>query len=714
MQSKAKTFLAVAAMALGVSFVLIWAYLGNHHFFFIDDRQSQYFPYALAMQRELLHGRFPFQILSTFFGGALWLDWQYGIFNPLELAKLFLVDPHALDLSGLNLAIVSNTMLSICAYFLARAYSLSRGYSAVFGLAVGLNFYILSWNSGNWQPGVSGASYFCLIWGLLKLSVDSKRISPGLIAAGAGAIYLLLSSGWPNAYVAIAMVSLVFLMESISSRNRSASINIGLIFLFGFLFSLPVTMPVLLSFPYTGRDNGFWNDHYQVPFFGGLLNFSNPFWLPFHLAFVRLETLSGPYYYLSWFVMPLAIMIDWKKITFTKEVKSIAAISLLLLLLALGPEQLGPLRWPIRFVPFLQISVLLMFLLVMDSAQFVTHDRRKVWVGGFWLLSSWMAVVENPDSVKQILLVLPVAAFSYAAFWMMNRSKRSIAIFLFSTTLFISFCLVATYPVNNVFPDYGKNSGNNNLDTSIDRPFTGYALTLGPALINLPKGDERTFLQGAMHLYYNIDSVNGYSSIGHRVIQNKLCLGMKFEIFCTRGVEYLLDSGTDSGMKRLNLLKVNHISARKGFWSEMMSKYLVGWKKSETDEAVLFDRDVNFRFPGTIAWATKDIKIKMSEMPTGTSEKFLLTNDGGDGTIEFTRLFYPGYQLTLNDVPLEIQEMDDFFVGAKIPKGATGLAELSFTPPHFYFFLAIALVAFAALLVWNLYCYAIKPLSKHH
>src|SRR5262249_40296899 len=150
--------------------------------------------------------------------------------------------------------------------------------------------------------------------------------------------------------------------------------------------TLPVTMPVILSYGYTGRDTGFWNEHYQVPFFGSLLNFSNPFLLPHFLAFTRLDTVTGPYFYLAWFVMPLAIMIDWKKIAFKKEFYSMGLFAFLFFLFALGPKQMGPLRWRVRFVLFFLVVFLLMFLLTIEPALFVTADRRKLWVGGFWLL----------------------------------------------------------------------------------------------------------------------------------------------------------------------------------------------------------------------------------------------------------------------------------------------------------------------------------------
>jgi len=85
---------------LGVASGLLVLFAMNHRFFFCDDREVQYFPYGLAIREALLKGEFPFLTTRTFYGGALWLDWQYGIYNPLSLLMNFLIMRQHLELSG--------------------------------------------------------------------------------------------------------------------------------------------------------------------------------------------------------------------------------------------------------------------------------------------------------------------------------------------------------------------------------------------------------------------------------------------------------------------------------------------------------------------------------------------------------------------------------------------------------------------------------------
>lgn len=673
---------------LGTWATLLFAFAINSYFFFIDDRVAQYFAYGLAIKRSLTDGIFPFLTSRTIYGGALWLDWQYGIFNPVALGLTFLIMPGHLGLSGLLHALAVSSLLVCGTYYVGRSYGLRPPYAALLGLLMGINPYVLYVASADWEPAALSLSFFMFAWASLKNLLDSSEyLSLQTLKTGTF-IYLMFTSGWPHTDAAFLILVFVLLIDGYRIGKPR---TLRLFFLGGLAVALcaPALVPVFAAFAWTDRFAIITRPDYTLtPAPWDILNLSNPSWWPHMRLWVPRDTDPVPLFFLGWFTLPLLAFIRWEKWKWSDYIPLLALLSIFAILAA-GVPAIQYLRYPVRWLPQVHAFFLICLFLAMQNndlfkfgwgrLRFALALAAALAMAAYWQHPIW-------EGRELLFLAPPLFTAAFAHPW----SRRHCALFLGITSVIAAIATVYTYPsLENTINHWRKAT------ETIIRPQqtrNGYTLFSGwprvyagmpPARTNL--SEEAEFPSAAIGIYYNNRTLNGYSSIGHKRAAKVFGCVQGYGPICTViPVAALMRHEPETNESYLNLLKIDTVVTDKiDLRRETEAALGDAWLEKDRATTVVFTRRQNHVLPGTVSWTSPSLHITGGENREN-EESLEFVNSGGPGLIAFARLYYPGFYAYLGNEELQVRPIDNLLVGVEVPAGAKGTLTLLFRPPYWF------------------------------
>lgn len=682
-------FLPLAVALFGVVAALTCVYCINPRFFFIDDRQAQYFPYGLIIKDMLLHGAFPIVTTRSFFGGALWLDPQNAIFNPFSLLMTLLIDPHHLELSGLLYAIAANLLLAGGGYALGRAYRLDAPLAALLGFATATNLYTLYFHAADWHPGAVSFGWALFAWAAMKRLLETKEKIAAQILISAVLIFMTVSSGWPHQDVALAVIMGVLFVESFRSApaGRLRLIWTGAL---GAVFCLPLILPVLAALPWTARESGIINNGLFAPTFGDVLNFSNPAWRPTVTLFRPDQSIPFPFFFMTWYALPLAAFINLRAVK--QWPLAPFCMTGLFLLLACCTGQIGPLRFPMRWLPDIHLCLLLSLFAILAQSDAVVSARRIFAALMMLALTTELSFLDNhAEAMNALRLVLLTAVLILLLPEALSR-KQWLALYLGLTSLALMLLMVSAFPV--IFDDLGKdNDTPAALTAARDRPIE-YTLYSGSTHVLKGQDGKEEYLPAATATYYGVNTINGYSSLAHKDWGQIFHCGGYETARCAFPVPPLLRRAPETGTSYLDLLKVDEIVAEKGPFAEAAGKSLPqGWRRHLDAHIIRFTRAAS-NLPGTMSWHSPSISVSGD----GADETASIRNESDKpALVVFAREYYPGFSAFLDKEELKARPVNGLFLGVDVPARAAGQLRLSFQPP---FLVQSWLAALAGFLFW--------------
>lgn len=194
-----------------------------HPFFFRDDQQAHFLPGFDEIGRAWRAGEVPFVSRYSWCAGGLLGEYQYGLFNPI--VQLAVVASSFIP----ELAVRDAVLVAFFAWIMAwGALRLARDHKldANFGLALAAIFCFnrfamdVGWRS--WLPMAIGATWIPWVWH----ACAERRLSvPKLV----GALFLVLTAGWPFAIIATATLGLFYFLLALSRRQwrRASMLAVG-------------------------------------------------------------------------------------------------------------------------------------------------------------------------------------------------------------------------------------------------------------------------------------------------------------------------------------------------------------------------------------------------------------------------------------------------------------------------------------------------------
>lgn len=708
--------------ATGGIFVGIFPLFITMRAYFRDDMQAQYLPIMVAIGRSIIHGHWPVLTLQMQNGGALLAEHQYGLLNPVSLcAYAVLALINNLEIGSAFLAILHLTILCLGTYNLARACGASREDSLTCAATFCGSNFLYYWYASSWLPGLISTAWF--VWAAAFLwKADG---SPKRWLLGVGFVYLTVTSGWPHTDLALGVFCCFRALACMRSHDIRAAVAVMATFAAGCLLAAPALAPLLGMGQISTREIGLANNNNLGVNLYDVLAVSSPFHFGYSMVWGREEVLWSPAFFSGWYVLPLLPFVNWRQLQRPSITMTVlAGLALLFLIATQGPELLGSLRLPFRFIPLFHLFALLLFALLSTQAGFT--------VQGAWRREASIAIIAfgllAAVQVQPALWFLPAigASISGVLVWLIARTLALSSAKLRSLTLVTGSLLVfgltrIFFPVNLNFPDWGVRAQIGRMAPLEDVP-SSYSFYLGPIEIfdSAPPGYPPL---GSIPLLTGQATMTGYSPISHVGMDKSLCVETHGAA-CPIGGKRLL-AATKEGVPLVDLLRIDRIVTYKGDALKPKFKPLVrrsDWllvQDNGLDAATQQQLDLDWRMvsedrltraytrrrpidwaPGSLAWQSAGVQAVSLPGSRATEESVMVSRRNGSGDrIIFSRIAWPGYYAEFAGRPAQVTTRDYFLLAVDLPDGhETGKLTLRYRPPLFMPSLVACLLGFLILI----------------
>jgi hypothetical protein len=676
--------------------------LQNPSAYYLDDMQVQYMPTFYSIGNTLREsGTIPFLTTHSWYGGNLIGEFQYALFNPIALA-LFAVLPsfHTLSGGAAFLAVVFQAILSSGSLLLARNLGISRSLSFVAAVAIATNNFVFYWYASSWFPGL--VSMACMVWSMAFLLRASTSAASFL---GAGlATACTATAGWPHSLLTLGVFTAnLVVLRALQGDSKGAHAP-GLAAALGTMAAVVAIVPVFAMSPVATRVSGIYNNGFLTPDLGDILSFVNPLHRGRMLGYQGYKVDVTPFFYAAWFVLPLLCALDWQRVDWRSEpLRVVLAFSVANLALAHGPTQLGPLRYPFRFLPGFQIGVVLTCLVLSAQAGLVHPTIRRTGATAAALcvvaFQSWQT---QPDFQSLWVLGALAVACAVVPFVPAGTSR---ALVLVSASIAVTFLVRVVVPSNASIVDWAFQRTPTGVGSLTTIPRSYELDVSGPGQRHVADRFD-DFLFGQMGLALGRATVNGYSPIGHRALAERFCLQLHGWT-CPDGGERALRTEPETGAPYLDLMRVERLIVERGPQLRELERVIASpWRRTDSRRfAVVYGRELpNAALPGSLAWPATGVRAEALGVATAEREALRIAQrDRAHRTLTFARTWWPGYRATFNGQSVPVRALDGLLVAVDLPEDAsTGELVLSYRPPAFAASVAVSLLALFALMATTL------------
>ncbi len=334
-----------------------------------------------------------------------------------------------------DLVLAYETAMVAALYALCRAYGLRKESAAVLALSISITPFMFYFQIGGRGPLFGALPLVFGAWALLRCLMATK--TPSLMALPAAfLVFLTLSWGRAQEGAALLIIAAACAGEVFAKDRRRAG-WIAASVLLGIAAYAPVAGDL------AGWNGGLFNSGRLVPTLGQVLNLSNPVWMPHVLSGTGEFLPAAPIFFAAWFAQPLLFFIDWRRLEW-KGTAGIAGLAGIFLFLAVGPERLGPLSFPLLWVPYVQAALLVLLFTLAEQGNLVVSRARLGWAFAAFAVTSYCAVMEYPEPALHAAPLLLLPAVFIAALPKFLRTA-SLPFFLAVTTAILAVATIWTF-----------------------------------------------------------------------------------------------------------------------------------------------------------------------------------------------------------------------------------------------------------------------------
>ncbi|NHO43236.1 hypothetical protein GOB83_13840 [Acetobacter fabarum] len=670
-----------------------------------DDMQAQYMPMFYAIGRTITQEYFvPFITTHTWFGGNIIGEFQYGIFNPIEIILYSSITfisymPYA----AAFMAIIHYGILSSGMFFLSKAVGASDKYSYVASVAIVTNNFIYYWYASSWFPQFTSISF--MLWAMaFTLKADQTR---GYFLGAVVSVYLMITVGFPQTIVAFFVFGGIYSCLEIFKRKTFASFLPMIAIILGALAALISFLPSMAMLSVSDRNTTtLFSAGSLIPQIGDLFYFSNPVH-PSHMIMMSYRNFKAAHFYIAWFILPLMFFIDWKNVrNLSSKFLTVAISMFIFVIMTQGPEHFGPLRLPFRYIAFFQIFLIISMLYLFDKFKCKYISRYRIYFFAITLFSlDLVSALQNPN--KRIFIFV---SFIFCMYFGIRIAKKNMPIsyWILITVIFSVFSRATGGFYNSVTPDwqiFPEVSEQINLNSV--NPY--YNMCLVDDVFNKrwqQNSDKyiKDIWFGNIGLAQNKPSVNGYSPIKQSGLSRRFFYEVRkyTPVHGTTPIEAGirgLEIEPTTGLSFFDLMRVKNVIAFNGEQADIFDRVKTqGWRKIENKKySTVFSHELpNQILPGTLSWPLKGVSISEPSIAMGNHEILILSSRNVNKLI-FARTYWPGYVATFNGAPVPVSPFAGFMVSVDLPADqSSGTLDLSYHMPYFKF--SVLLLIFSSLL----------------
>ncbi|MFT2748997.1 hypothetical protein ACMT9U_05400 [Clavibacter sp. Sh2036] len=361
---------AVAATVAGAIIPMLFF----RRYYFVNDTEAGAFGQWWEIGDRLMSGNWSLLNPTVWQSGNYQAEGAWGIYSPF--IWLIGLGSHVLFDAALYSTIVKLACLAIGSagfFVLARSYGIPRAWSAVVATAAPLAGFTLFYDAPSWVNGLMAWCWWPLAVGLTRRSVLLNRTPYGGIAAS----LLLIGIGYVSTTLMLAAALAAILFEAVLRRDRGAIWRALAASTVAGLFTIVVHLPGLLTASVSGRNEGVVNTGFLGVDLSDLAISAIPTGGPFMETYGS-QFPGSPLTYISW-LLPLVVLIRPRELgRLLRSRPSLVVIAVVALVAVSAPSQIGPLRFPVRVLPFVAGSVLLILALGLSRARRTVVTRRHL------------------------------------------------------------------------------------------------------------------------------------------------------------------------------------------------------------------------------------------------------------------------------------------------------------------------------------------------
>jgi len=615
-------------------------------FYFADDSEVGAFGQWWQLGDRLLSGRLPILDPHAWQAGNYFAEGQWGLLNPVTW--LIAVTARWAENPVVHVTIVKIAFLMLMAggvYLLSRSFGASAPWAAVAGVLVPLGGFTVYMDAASWATGLFNAAVLPWVWWGLRRSVESLRSPlPYLISS-----YALITFGYVFGVLILVVVLVESLVRAIVARDGARTIRTLLASAWGALLTIAVYLPGVLTAPVTERGRfEVLNTRFLNADLSDLLSAASPtatasvgsWWGP--------ET-AAPLVYVAWLLPLIPLFLPMPRDAVRRCIPLLVLLALTTVVV-IGPSEIGALRWPVRFMPYvcLTAGVLLAVMATHAFPALVTR-RRVAWSLLVLLIATGITYGNTPGRWRPLALVMVIQAIAFVAIAYIARTRRirrdgrrtgltaAVAIAVSGLLIIPQLAVFPSTPL----PKFGVPDSVARMQSVLpDSPDDG--IVVGD--IYADGGLEASFDERLMgNLWYlsptRVSSL--YTVLPYSTFSKDLCMDLRGAT-CEDALDTLWTRDPDTGLPVADLMGVSTILAIKATFPEAPAPP-DGWRLvAEGEYTWLFERDDQVPGAGGVAWTGRGTSVTVVES-SETAVSIRVDEVGSDARVVLGRLDYPGY-----------------------------------------------------------------------
>lgn len=678
----------------------------NNRFYYYDDTQAGAFGIWFEIGSKLNAGEWPLFSDSAWGAGNYAAEGQWGIWNPLILLIGWLASRSAnIVVFSTILKISFLCLLAAGTFLLARSYKARHEWAAIAGVAVTLTGFTVYIDAASWVTGLMVFSLIPLTWyGLRRMIIEDGNPFFALAPA-----YVLITIGYVHGTLMLVIVFAGLLLETWLQRSRRGAVRLLAAGVVCGLIAVAVYLPGVLTAPVTARTGGIANSGFLTTDLTGLFTA----WVPGSLPQVTGwwgGFATVPLLYVAWFLPVLAI-VDYSKVkTSGRELSALWFVGLVSLALTLAPSDLGPLRFPIRIMPYVSLALLLALSVMISRFRMPMLNRGRLTVIAAILLAGLYLGWSQFPSFRIAALFGALAVGGIAGLLLVLYSPRSRSAFkapvvLAGGVVLVSMAIAAGQHVafkSSPLPDYRMPDTPGSYSRQIPGAqggtfIVGDPTKLGPEIWNETLASNAWYMNPA-------EVQNLYSPIMFAKYAEDLCIS-SHGWTCGEAAEKLFETDAATGKVLADLLSIDTVqllrdprsSSNDAFTTEPPS----GWHETgRTADSVVWVRNQPLLNTGQLVWTSKDTALSLV---SESSQEVQIRVDGmGDtqGKAVLSRLAWPGY---IADGAAVGTPLRGYLLQIDIPAGSAGKTlSIRFEPPGWPVVVGGIILAVGLAVAWSI------------
>ncbi len=694
--------LTAAATILGALVPLLY----NPRFYFFDDTQAGAYGIWVEIGEKLRAGDWPLFSIEGWAAGNYAAEGQWGIWNPMVMAIGLGAS------SGMNAVVFSSivkivflVVLALGVYSVCRRYGAKPEWSALAGVATTLTGFTTYMDGPSWVTGLMVFALLPWCWWGLKGLMDGRNPLAAVVPA-----YLLVTIGYVHGTIMLVILFVALLVEALLMKTGKGALRLLVAGVLCGAFALTVYFPGVATAPVTARGTAIGNSGFLGIDITGLASSPIPSSLPQVTGWWGTFA-PVPVLYIAWF-LPLLLLTS-PAVRQLRPAAGLLVFGAASLLLTLAPSDLGPLRFPVRLMPYFAMSVLIVFAVLMSTVLVARLTRLRA---GALLLalgfSAYLAWSQNPDVVRLHVLFTGLAGLALllvlTALFVDRPVFRMYGVQI-AALVAIVFCLVTAVAQKKYFPA---------------APLPDFQLSAEPTEYDgvLPESSGSIFVVGepeflgaqvwqetlVSNSWYLADKPvhNLYSPIMYTAYSEDLCM-TSHGWTCAGAIFKLLEVDEATGRTVAELLDVDTIQILR--------------EPQDVDGAILRSRiapagwtEVD-RTEDSATWVRDEIAGAVGEpvSTTAGTEVEVLSNDDEElsfevtrtapegGSVVLSRLDWPGYSVTNGTFA---DPTRGYLLTVDVAPDSEGeVVTVSFEPPAWNVLVPLMWVAIGASLLWGLF-----------